>query len=110
AETRSLLAVARDESARIRLRGLLRTIITGVHVLVIPRRSQRLAAVQVHFVAGTRRDYLILYKPAGNGRKGGWWCRSLAAVTKTGDIDLRKRGDARKLEAVLLAMNTDKLG
>jgi DNA invertase Pin-like site-specific DNA recombinase len=107
AEAQTLLDVAQDEAARLRLRALLRIIIASMYILVVRRRSWRLAAVQIHFAECNRRDYLILNKAAGNGRKGGWWARSLSTVAAPGDIDLRKPAHAKRLEAILTAAALD---
>src|SRR5262249_8741350 len=46
------LAFAPDpREARLRLRAILRRLLTSVHVLLVPRGRDRLAAIQVHFVA-----------------------------------------------------------
>jgi hypothetical protein len=101
-EVKSLLDVAQDEAQRQRLRDVLRSIIKDVWVLVVPRRSHRLAAAQVNFREGERRDYLIHYKAAGNGRKGGWSARSLAEKAPgLDDLDLGNRKDALDLEKAL---------
>lgn len=95
--------------ARVRLRSALRRMVDGVWCLFTRSGARRLAAVQLHFLGGARRDYLILYKPATGGAVGVrpalWWTRSLADVAKTGPLDLRKRADANNLEAALLALD-----
>jgi DNA invertase Pin-like site-specific DNA recombinase len=101
AETKSLLDVAKDEPSRLRLRALLRSIVEDIHVVVVPRRSHRLCAVQMRFAGGACRDYLIHYRAAGYCREGGWDARSLADVAKPGDLDLRKPAHARALEKML---------
>jgi hypothetical protein len=99
------------EEARVRLRAALRRIVEGVWCLFVGRGRQRLAAVQIWFTGGARRDYLILHRPAQGGalapRPADWWVRSLASVPQAGDLDLRKRGDARELERVLEAVDLD---
>jgi DNA invertase Pin-like site-specific DNA recombinase len=62
--------------ARMRLRSALRRTVEEIQMLVVPRIRDRLAAVQVSFPGGARRDYLILHRPhRGNGkaRKEGWF-------------------------------------
>ena len=50
--------------------------------------------MQLYFAGGDgRRDYLIVHQASG------WEVRSLAQVVKPKSLDLRKRGDAAKLEA-----------
>jgi DNA invertase Pin-like site-specific DNA recombinase len=102
------------EARRLRLRALLRQLVDEIWVLVVGRGRDRLAAVQIYFRGDGHRDYLILSRPpkAGRGRgaekpwreEGGWWARSLATVTRAGDLDLRNRDHARQLEAVLAAV------
>ena len=105
AEARTLLDAAREETHRLRLRSLLQQVVSEVWVLVVPRRSYRLAAVQIHFVSGARRDYLLTYQSAGRGRPGGWWATSLASVPEGDDLDLREEEDVRALERKLLALD-----
>lgn len=108
AETQTLLDVAVDEPNRLRLRGLLRAVIEDVRVLVVPRRSHRLAAVQIDFTGGARRAYLIHYQAAGYRRKGGWQAKSAAWAAGGGpDLDLRDRGQAEGLAAVLATMHLE---
>jgi DNA invertase Pin-like site-specific DNA recombinase len=115
-ETKSLLEVvdtAPDQTdARLRLRACLRRVISEIWLLVVPQGRDRLAAVQVWFADGKRcRSYLILHRPphvsgsAGKRTEGGWWPHSLTKVVKPGALDLRKRADAAKLEAVLAALD-----
>jgi hypothetical protein len=92
--------------ARLRLRAALRRIIDSIWLLVVTRGHARLCVAQVWFSEGARhRDYVILHRPPkSNGKarqEGGWWARSLAEVAAPGDLDLRRRDHARRLEAVL---------
>jgi DNA invertase Pin-like site-specific DNA recombinase len=93
------------EEARVRLRAALRRIVEGFWCLFVARGSWRLAAVQVWFTGGARRDYLILHRAGTGGavgeRPARWWARSLAGVAEPGDLDLRKRKDAKQLEKAL---------
>jgi DNA invertase Pin-like site-specific DNA recombinase len=104
------LGAAEDQAdARARLRGALRRVAEGMWCLFVARGAQRLAAVQVYFRGGARRDYLILHRPATGGavgtRPARWRAWSLADVAGPGDLDLRKRKDARELEKSLLALD-----
>ncbi len=99
-------------AARLKLRAVLRSAVDTITLLVVPRGRDRLAAVQVDFREGTRRAYLILHRPPQGNRHGkatapgGWWGRSLATVTpQAGDLDLRDRDHARRLEAVLARLD-----
>jgi hypothetical protein len=113
-----LAAVPDEAEARIRLRAALRRVVDGVWCLFVARGSMRLAAVQIMFTGGGRRDYLILHRRAVGGRAaaladtpGGWparwWARSLASVA--GGLDLRRPEDAAELEQVLLAIGLQEL-
>jgi DNA invertase Pin-like site-specific DNA recombinase len=101
ADAKTLLDVAHDEATRLRLRDLLRQIISGAWVLVVPRRSHRLCAVQLHFSGDGHRDYLIHYKAAGNGRGGGWRAKSLPPDLAPEEMDLRDPAHAAKLARLL---------
>jgi hypothetical protein len=96
------------EEARVRLRGCLRRVVEGIWCVFVGRGSRRLAAVQVFFTGGARRNYLILHKPATGGSVGvqpaRWWARSLAEVAAPGDLDLRNPEHAKELEAVLATL------
>ncbi len=63
----------------------------------------------MYFTGGNRRDYLIYHKPphviSGCRKEGGWWVRSMRSVVTQEGLDLRKRGDAARLEKALLAID-----
>jgi hypothetical protein len=101
AAVKTLLDVAKDEPNRLRLRELLRTIVEEIWVLIVPRRSHRLAAVQVFFKGGGRRDYLIHYQAAAYCRSGGWSACSLAGPTNSKNLDLRHKQDTGELAKIL---------
>jgi hypothetical protein len=101
AEALTLLDVAKDEAPRLRLRELLRTIIEEISVLIVPRRSHRLAAIQLRFLGDGSRDYLIWYQAAANGRAGGWLARSLPGEVAKVGLDLRRKQDVKQLTKVL---------
>ncbi len=111
AEMKTLLKLAQDEPTRLRLRDLLRATIEDVWVLTvaIPGRSRRLAAVQINFVDGARRDYLIRYTAAGNGRPGGWEATSLrwegSDKADGKELDLRRNEDTDELASILAAFD-----
>jgi hypothetical protein len=96
----------------VRLRSVFRRIVDSIWLLVVKRGRDRLAAVQVWFKKDNgkaHRDYLVFHRcPRGNALcriKGGWWVRSLASVAAPGDLDLRKKSDARQLERALAAID-----
>jgi DNA invertase Pin-like site-specific DNA recombinase len=105
-ELPSLTKLVEDQGdeARLRLRSVLRSVIAEIHLLIVRRGSYSLAAAQVFFTGGNRRDYLITSQSAGYHRPGGWWARSLATIAKADDLDLRKPEHARQLEKILLAV------
>jgi DNA invertase Pin-like site-specific DNA recombinase len=96
------------EEARLRLRAALRRIVEAIHCLFVGRGRDRLCAVQVWFKDDGHRDYLILHRRATGGsvgtRPARWWARSLAEVAP-GDLDLRRREDARTLAEALAAVD-----
>jgi DNA invertase Pin-like site-specific DNA recombinase len=94
------------KEARLKLRGLFRQLVESLWILVVPlTATRRVAAVQVFFESGARRDYLIFCQGAGRGRAGGWWARSLADVADGGD--LRDRKQAKELEKILTATDLE---
>jgi DNA invertase Pin-like site-specific DNA recombinase len=77
----ALLADADDpEDVRLRLRTVLRRVVTGMTLLVVPKGRERFAAVQVDFHGGAKRHYWLYYRPALSGfggvRPGRWAVRS----------------------------------
>jgi DNA invertase Pin-like site-specific DNA recombinase len=113
-EAKGLLdALPETDEKRTRIRTVLRSLIAEAWVLVVPVRGSkdRLCALQLFFNTDTpgkqrRRDYLIHNRPArNNGTQAVWRCWSLAAVVREGDLDLRDRGHAARLEKVLAALD-----
>lgn len=103
-----LLAQDGSDELRTKVRAALRRAIESVTCLFMTVAAGRLAAVQIHFHGSDRRrDYLILSRQArSNGlmqRPARWWVRSFADLPGAGELDLRTRKDALKLEAVLAA-------
>jgi DNA invertase Pin-like site-specific DNA recombinase len=116
-EAQSLLKVVESapdpDDARIRLRAALRRVIESVWLVVVPRGSVRLCAVQIHFGGGKRRDYLILHQAGRGGAvkasPSRWWAKSLTKAVPDGGLDLWDKSHAAKLEYVLLAADLDDL-
>lgn len=108
AEAQTLLDVASDEAHRLRLRDLLRTIIEGVFVLVVPRRSHRLCAVQIHFRGDGRRNFLVHYWSAGFCREGGCRVGSPRKLNHRG-LDLSTEAGAKEARDILSTINLDDL-
>jgi DNA invertase Pin-like site-specific DNA recombinase len=92
--------------AQVKLRAAVRRITESVWCLFVGRGRLRVAAVQLWFQGGQRRDYLVVSRAGmANGhtrREARWWVRSAADVVGTAPLDLRKRQDARDLEKALL--------
>jgi DNA invertase Pin-like site-specific DNA recombinase len=109
------LASAPDpEAARLRLRSMIRRVVTGAWLLVVPRKRDRLCAVQLRFADSDRvRDYLIFHRPSRANTvmrtEPEWRAKSLADVVDPGDLDLRRKEDAAALEKVLLAEDLGRL-
>jgi hypothetical protein len=86
------------KEARLKLRQLLRQLVNDIWILVAPlSKTRRVAAVQVFFESGARRDYLIFTQDAGNGRQAGAWVDSVDPE-EAADLDLRQREDAAAYE------------
>jgi hypothetical protein len=116
-QTQSLLAAikgAKDVTdTRIRLRSALRRIVESMTMLIVPRGMTRLAAVQIRFVGGDRRDYLIVHRGGhsnGNAKREASWRVRDAAWTspkdkskgrKSAEFDLRNKDDVAALEQLL---------
>jgi DNA invertase Pin-like site-specific DNA recombinase len=97
------------DEARLKLRPVLRRVVEGMHVLIVRRGAWRLCAVQVFFADGAaRRDYLIAYRGAGNGRQERWRAKSLASALPA-EVDLRKRADAARAEKALAGSDPEAL-
>jgi DNA invertase Pin-like site-specific DNA recombinase len=103
-EAVSLMALQEPD----RLRAALLATVKGVWCLFVARGYRdKLAAVQVCFEGGARRDYLILHRPpvtnAKPPRPGTWRAKSLATAGIAGDddLDLRDRRQAAALAGVL---------
>jgi hypothetical protein len=109
-QAQSLLdAINRDPDARLRLRALLRQLVTDIRLLVVRRGRDRLAAVQIWFTGGEHRDYVILHRPPlatpHFRRPGRWWAKSFVADAAAGELDLRRRDDAERLAAELATLD-----
>jgi hypothetical protein len=100
-----------DNDTLLRLWTALRSVIETILLLVVPVAGKRvrLAAVQIWFVGGKHRDYLILHKEGIGGSAGSRpaqrRCDSIASVADTDDLDLRRREDAEALAGVLVEMD-----
>jgi DNA invertase Pin-like site-specific DNA recombinase len=110
----ALEAAPDPQDARLRLRSALRRLVDSIWLLVVPRGSARLCAVQIWFAGGKRvRSYLILNRKAINNGKtrteGGRWARSLADVAGPRKLDLRQRTHTTALEKVLERLDLTQL-
>lgn len=110
-----LYAAEDGRAERLRLREALRSIVTGLRVVVVPRGAFRLVAAQMTFASGRVRDYLVGYRRSMPHRRGGvspvLVCYgSLLAADGAGEtVDL---GDAEVVDLVrrqLLAFPVEEL-
>lgn len=117
-ECRSLATILKSaadpQDAQLRLRSALRRIVSRIWVLVVPKKRDRLAAVQVYFQGGEQhRDYLIYHRIARRGfgcsKPSSWRAWSLADVVEPGDLDLRKKHDVAALVRLLEKLDTTEL-
>src|SRR5262249_2347361 len=102
-ETQTLAKVLEDaddvKNVRLRIRSALRHIVESIWLLIVPRTSTRLAAAQIRFNGGARRDYLIVHRAnKGNQIKrtpASWTARSVKWPAKSkrmgADLDLRDK-------------------
>jgi DNA invertase Pin-like site-specific DNA recombinase len=109
----TLLDCIETASDRLRLRTLLRRIIKNIRILVVPRGRDRLAAVQLFFAEGGRRDFLILHRPRrAEGRKekrivpGCVKCRS---CREANGLDLREPAHVVALQRALSTLDLSSL-
>jgi hypothetical protein len=109
AEMVTLLDVATSEHHRLRLRELLRQIVDSIWILVVPRKSHRLCAVQILFNGGERRDFLVHYRAAAYCRAGSWSARSLKNDLPADKLDLRNREHVDALSKKLLEIDLNLL-
>jgi DNA invertase Pin-like site-specific DNA recombinase len=122
--------LARDNSdeTRLKVRAVIRRIVTGVWVLLVRSGKTRFAAVRVMFGTEKARDYLISYtdspkpgngKPKLPGRLTAYTFRQKANLSvmdyATGEdrtvfmgLDLRDEHDAAEVEKVLAGWDTSK--
>lgn len=95
------------DDVRIRLRSVLRRVISQMYCVVFSKGKTRGVAVQVVFAGGeARRDYLLLYRPAIKGFNNSVKPAALVARSGTGfdwPLDLSKPGDCLGLAASLVA-------
>jgi hypothetical protein len=108
-EAMGLIDALQDERRRLRLGELIRQHVLEIRVLIIPRRSHRLCAVQVFFNDEKRRDYLIWHQGAANGRKGGSLACSLPGEFVPKEFDLRQQRYAKSLTKKLEVIDIETL-
>jgi DNA invertase Pin-like site-specific DNA recombinase len=112
AEAINLMRAREQRPEQLRT-ALLRAII-AVHCVFVDRATERLAAVQVYFVGGAHRDYLIVHQHGTTGAAGvrpaRSWAKSLAPDAVQGDLDLRDPEQARQFAEELSAMDVEPAG
>jgi DNA invertase Pin-like site-specific DNA recombinase len=105
-EARGLVDALDAEDSRLRLRGALRRIISGMWCVFVGKRKGKLAAIRVQFAGSDRhRDYFVSYRPEHvgyGGRRPARWEVASFASAGIGDADLRDVKQAKKLELLLL--------
>jgi DNA invertase Pin-like site-specific DNA recombinase len=91
------------ENDPARLRQALLSTVEGMYCVFVARGKTRLAVVQVCFVGGGRRDYLIVHRNATGGAAGERRPETTAVESArlTADLDLRLPDHARRLADAL---------
>jgi DNA invertase Pin-like site-specific DNA recombinase len=98
------LATAEDViGTRVRLRGLIRQVVSGIWTLAMGRRSIRVIFVQMRFAAGGMRQFTVFSRgerPAGRGVKrymqpALWWVK---LEGPPGKVDLRNAEHVARVE------------
>jgi DNA invertase Pin-like site-specific DNA recombinase len=107
------------DEARLKIRGVLRSLAEQALVLLVRRDSWILAAVQFFFKGGAVRNYLLVYRQGCSGREGGWWCGSVVNdepfpaddpeddAPPVPPLDLRVKTDVLMLEEALASAPLD---
>src|SRR5262249_16475475 len=92
-EIPSLIDLIRDaddpDAARLRVRPALRAVLDSGTVLIIRKGAWQILALQMNFVDGVTRHFLIIYRPAANQRPEIKDAKSFAEAGLTGALDLR---------------------
>jgi DNA invertase Pin-like site-specific DNA recombinase len=92
-------AAEQREALRRRLKVRIRQLVAEMWVVIVPRGRNRVCVLQIWFAGGNRhRDYIIWHNPRDAGDVRPF---SFADVAKPGELDLRKRAHARRLEKAL---------
>jgi DNA invertase Pin-like site-specific DNA recombinase len=101
---------AHGDEARLKIRPVLRSIVSEARLLLVKRGCHLLAATQLFFTGGAVRHYLIIYRPAARHRPQAWWCppSPYDEVTDPAELDLRRPQDAAALERVLAEMDLER--
>ncbi|MFO0799202.1 MAG: recombinase family protein [Gemmataceae bacterium] len=101
-----------SEETRRRCREALRRLVEKVHCVFSGDRRMQFAGIQVRFVGGCCRNYLIAYeqkRAGGNGkgysRPARWWVRSFAEADLGDELDLRQPSDAAAVAKILDALD-----
>jgi DNA invertase Pin-like site-specific DNA recombinase len=120
-ETQTLAGIlegAEDvKDTRLRIRAALRRIVDSIWLLIVPRGTTRLAAVQMRFTGGAHRDYLIVHWPAKGNRsakvEARWTARSVSWHAKSkgkgAELDMHDKRHVAELEAALQKIDLEGL-
>jgi DNA invertase Pin-like site-specific DNA recombinase len=113
-QAKSLLNVLRTPEDHLRLRSLLRRIVEDIHVLVVPRGWDRLAAVQMRFKGSDQvRRYLIVIRKGRASRfrgERGQDTATTGSLREPVGLDLREPAHVAALREYLQSLDLAKLG
>jgi DNA invertase Pin-like site-specific DNA recombinase len=104
-----LRTVEDPDAVRLKLRVVLGRTVSEAWAFVVKKGNVQLMPVQFLFTEGARREYLVVYRPAGHSWSAYSFAGSLADVLKVDDLDLRRPDDVRALEEELLQEDLDEL-
>ena len=94
-ETKTLVTILKGAAdvtdTRLRICAALCRIVESMHLLIVPRKTTRLAALQINFVGGARRDYLIVSR-SGRGNKTARTESKWEALTASWESGEKRRG------------------
>jgi hypothetical protein len=77
-------------------------------IILVKRRSQRFAAVQISFQGGGARNYLIWYRTVW-GHEAEWLACSLPGEVGPADLDFRRKRDIARVAKELGRIDVDSL-
>jgi hypothetical protein len=96
------------DRARLKVRTVLRAVIESAILLIVPRKSWRFAFLQLAYVGGAVRHYLIAHQAAAYRRAGATYHKS--EVFNPAPYDIHKPADLKMVEKLLARLDVSKLG